>query len=215
MSRTKTTSDLSFYKSRFAPLIYDIISQSMFFFVGGLANMHDHAVSILDIQPGMQVLELGCGPGRLTRSLLDAGAQVTAVDQSESMLIRASKRAEGATFVKSNLVEFRPNQRYDRVIWSFVLHELTEEERAITFKYGMDCLLRGGFACILDHALPTSGLFRRFYANLIQGLEPETAEAILIDGFGNELSRLSILIKERVSLGGGTAQLLRIEKQKR
>jgi SAM-dependent methyltransferase len=46
------------------------------------------------IQPGADVLELGCGAGRLTRVLLAAGHHVVAVDQSPTMLARVPPAAE-------------------------------------------------------------------------------------------------------------------------
>ena len=38
------------------------------------------------LKPGVSVLELGCGTGRITRRLLDLGCTVTAVDNSAEML---------------------------------------------------------------------------------------------------------------------------------
>jgi SAM-dependent methyltransferase len=46
------------------------------------------------VQPGADVLELGCGAGRLTRVLLAAGHHVVAVDQSPAMLARVPLAAE-------------------------------------------------------------------------------------------------------------------------
>ena len=46
------------------------------------------------IQPGADVLELGCGAGRLTRVLLAAGHHVVAVDQSPAMLARVPPAAQ-------------------------------------------------------------------------------------------------------------------------
>lgn len=40
----------------------------------------------LTLGPASSVLELGCGAGRLTRPMLESGALVTAVDNSEAML---------------------------------------------------------------------------------------------------------------------------------
>jgi SAM-dependent methyltransferase len=43
---------------------------------------------------GSEVLELGCGAGRITRALLAAGHRVVAVDQSPAMLARVPSGAE-------------------------------------------------------------------------------------------------------------------------
>ncbi|MFD7659331.1 class I SAM-dependent methyltransferase [Actinosynnema sp. NPDC059797] len=39
-----------------------------------------------EIEPGAEVLELGCGAGRVTRALVELGHPVVAVDESEEML---------------------------------------------------------------------------------------------------------------------------------
>ena len=46
------------------------------------------------LPPGAEVLELGCGAGRITRALLAAGHRVVAVDQSPAMLARVPAGAE-------------------------------------------------------------------------------------------------------------------------
>lgn len=48
------------------------------------------------VAPGAAVLELGCGPGRLTRVLLARGCAVTAVDNSPEMLAGLPAGAEPA-----------------------------------------------------------------------------------------------------------------------
>lgn len=45
------------------------------------------------VPPGAELLELGCGTGRMTRRLLELGHAVTAVDRSEVMLRRAPEAA--------------------------------------------------------------------------------------------------------------------------
>lgn len=51
-------------------------------------------LSLLNINPGEQVLEIGFGPGAAIESLVrqDASVQVTGVDHSEAMLAQASAR---------------------------------------------------------------------------------------------------------------------------
>src|SRR3990172_2399110 len=50
----------------------------------------------LDIQPGMRVLDAGCGPGQWAVALAQAGALVTAIDLAPAMLAHAARRAATA-----------------------------------------------------------------------------------------------------------------------
>lgn len=56
-------------------------------------DLDDLIDSGLHLAPGLRVLELGCGTGRLTRPMLAAGAEVTAVDNSSEMLRAVPTRA--------------------------------------------------------------------------------------------------------------------------
>ena len=65
------------------------------------------------LKPGMTVLELGCGTGRLTGRLLSFGCAVTAVDNSGEMLAHAPK---AAYLVCSDIEHLSLPQKFDVVI---------------------------------------------------------------------------------------------------
>jgi SAM-dependent methyltransferase len=60
--------------------------------------------------PDAQVVELGCGAGRLTRRLLEWGARVTAVDNCPEML---AALPEGALRVLSDIETLNLDRRFD------------------------------------------------------------------------------------------------------
>lgn len=77
-----------------------------------LAYIHDDGFSALAYQaaaalprlfrkfriPGKDIFELGCGGGRLVRSLINEGYAVTAIDASPAMIALARRRAPGGRF---------------------------------------------------------------------------------------------------------------------
>lgn len=70
--------------------------------------------------PGITILELGCGTGRLAIPLSEAGASVTAVDVSRSMLIqcRAKEGSERVKFVQADFLEMDLGEQFDAVVFS-------------------------------------------------------------------------------------------------
>jgi len=76
---------------------------------------------------GKQVLEIGCGEGRLTRRLAELGALVHAIDP-DAALIRKARRALPQRFAKK--VRFKPGQAerlahpaetFDAVVFAWAL----------------------------------------------------------------------------------------------
>jgi malonyl-CoA O-methyltransferase len=87
-----------------------------------------HFPSLWSSVTGKHVLEIGCGTGRHTRRLVQAGNQVTAIEPSEGMLeVAQSKITQGniqfihADFLKETLL---PSGAFDVVIVSLVLEHI-------------------------------------------------------------------------------------------
>src|SRR5207249_1034335 len=107
---------------RLAPLIYDLGAPAVFSFLGGLDALREQVLDLLNVKRGQSVLELGCGTGALTEKLLRRGALVTAVERLEPMILRAHRRAPGATFVLDDILNLPSDSRFDHVLLAFVLH---------------------------------------------------------------------------------------------
>ena len=76
--------------------------------------------------PPADLLELGCGAGRVTGSLVDAGYSVTAVDNSEAML----NNITGASLVLSDIESLRLGRTFDVVtLASYLLNSPLPETR--------------------------------------------------------------------------------------
>lgn len=85
---------------------------------------------------GLEVLDVGCGTGRMVENLRKFGAKVTGVDVSEKMLEVAKKRFGSTEFVLGD-VEDLPfeNERFDMVIATFVIVHLRELQQAFDEVY--------------------------------------------------------------------------------
>jgi SAM-dependent methyltransferase len=65
-------------------------------FTRGTAQEVPFIVEVLELEPGMRVLDVGCGPGRHSIELARLGMQVTAVDVSAAFLEIGARDAKAA-----------------------------------------------------------------------------------------------------------------------
>lgn len=87
------------------------------------------------VPPPASLLELGCGAGRVTRSLTRLGYAVTAVDESAEMLARI----DGVPTVRSSIEELALPGTFDVVLLaSFLVHGPTAPELLRTCRRYVD-----------------------------------------------------------------------------
>lgn len=151
----------------------------------------------LDLQPGMRVLDAGCGPGRLAvpiaRSVGPAG-HVTAVDIQAGMLKRARARAQAAQVTNIRFIQAGlgtgslEHDQYDRALLVTVLGEIPAREAALQEIF--DALKRGGVLSISEVIYDPHFQSRRLLRRLAAAA-----------GF-----------RERASFGGWSAFTLNFEK---
>ena len=110
----------------------------------------DEAAAVRNALHGLghvgSTLELACGTGIWTQELAKLSTHVTALDASEEMLAinRAKLNAPNVSYQQANLFEWRPNQKYDLVFFSFWLSHVPPERLA-------------PFLAIVNHALKPGG----------------------------------------------------------
>lgn len=83
----------------------------------------DEVVAAIGLRPGMNVLDIGCGTGRFTELLAQAGASMTGIDRSASMLAAARKKAAASAtsirYCEGDANRELPAGRYDAVTFFF------------------------------------------------------------------------------------------------
>ncbi|MCO5182518.1 MAG: methyltransferase domain-containing protein [Anaerolineae bacterium] len=101
---------------------YDTLSRWYDWLAASERQHTDAGLSMLAVQLGERVLEIGCGTGRAAAQMAAMGGQVTAIDLSWGMLQVAGKRAAeaGLTVGDGYRLPFRSEQ-FDAVFMSFTL----------------------------------------------------------------------------------------------
>jgi SAM-dependent methyltransferase len=86
----------------------------------------DHACRAAGIDPGDRVLEIGCGTGQLTRSLLARGLRVTALEPGDQLIAIAEenlKDSGAVEFVNARLEDVQlPVERYRAAFSASAIH---------------------------------------------------------------------------------------------
>jgi len=103
-------------------------------------NRAEVIIRNLDLQPGMNALDFGCGPGRLTIPMakkVGEQGRVTAVDIQTGMLQRAQEKAQttnlnNISFVQSAAGDGKlGNNQFDRAVLVTVLGEIPDQVTAL------------------------------------------------------------------------------------
>jgi ubiquinone/menaquinone biosynthesis C-methylase UbiE len=114
-------------------------------------------VERLEVRPGMAVLDLGCGPGRLTIPIareVGPDGEVVAMDIQSGMLQRAQEKARAANLTNIQFLQAGAGEgklgrnRFDRSLLVTVLGEIPDRERALREIF--DALKLGGLLSVTE-----------------------------------------------------------------
>jgi ubiquinone/menaquinone biosynthesis C-methylase UbiE len=191
---------------RLAPF-YDWMSRALLFPFGGDTRFRRRVVDAWDIRRGDRVLELGCGTGLMTRMLVDRGAEVIAVDRSAPMLSRARTRVPEAQFVEHDVTTYVPAGKFDRVVFSYILHELEEPARARALAIARDALAPGGLVAVVDFDDSAREPVRTLIDLYLRVAEPPSARGWAATGFQRELADAGLAVLRSAPVGWGTARV--------
>jgi SAM-dependent methyltransferase len=110
----------------------------------------DRACELAGLAPGATVLEVGCGTGQLTRSLLARGLRVTAVEPGERLIVRARARLNGEVqFVNVRLEEAAlPAAHYRAAFSASAIHWVDPE---VSWRTLAEALVDGGRLALLSY----------------------------------------------------------------
>jgi SAM-dependent methyltransferase len=74
------------------------------------------AARLLGLEPGMRVLDVPCGYGRIAGRLAALGCNVVGVDASERFLEVARQRAPAVDYRLADMREYAPEAEFDRIV---------------------------------------------------------------------------------------------------
>jgi len=112
----------------------------------------DHACRVARIGAGDRVLEIGCGTGQLTGSLLARGLRVTALEPGDQLIAIAAeklKHAGDVEFVNARLEDTQlPRERYFAVFSASAIHWADPD---LSWRTIADVLAPGGTLALIQY----------------------------------------------------------------
>ena len=152
-------------------------------------------VEQVDLQPGMKVLDLGCGTGTLTLMLKSAQptADITGLDGDPAVLKIAKAKSRGVSIQWDEGLASRlpyPDSVFDRVVTSLVIHHLKTTDKRRAFQEVYRVLKPQGELHVLDFAAPHSSrarfmtLYMRRLEEVADNFDGLIPKFIMEAGFG-------------------------------
>lgn len=112
----------------------------------------EHACTVAGLTPGDPVLELGCGTGQLTRSLLARGLKVTALEPGERLIALATEKlatAGDVSFINKRLEDAQlPQASYRAVFAASSFHWMDPD---VSWRAVADALAPNGVFALLQY----------------------------------------------------------------
>ena len=144
---------------------------------GAAARMRASVIDALDLQPGMRLLELGAGPGRLAIEIKRRHPAVTidAVDADATMIARARRNAARArveiAFREADVTRLPDLGTFDRVYATLVFHHLSPPAKQEALAAACRALRPGGSFVVADFGRPRGALQWALFSWIQQPLD--------------------------------------------
>lgn len=141
------------------------------------ARMRSSVIDALELAPGMRLLELGAGPGRLAIDIKRRHPEVTieAVDIDHGMIARAQRNAGRAgvdvAFHVADVTQLPELGTFDRVYSTMVFHHLSPEAKLAALATARRVLRPGGCFVVADFGRPRDPLQWALFAWIQQPLD--------------------------------------------
>jgi SAM-dependent methyltransferase len=112
----------------------------------------DCACEVAGLAPGDEVLEIGCGTGQLTRSLLARGLRVTAIEPGDQLAALAQHNLAGSGdvhFLNTRLEDAPlPRERFSAVFSASAIHWVDPD---VSWQRAADVLVPGGTLALIQY----------------------------------------------------------------
>lgn len=214
---------MKWFYDRIQSRIYDIGMKWCFLPLGGERRCRGGLLSGIDFSPGERILDLCCGTGGATTSILrraGAGSRITGLDLSSGQLRAARRRREtrAVSLVEGDAAQlpFRDGG-FDKVFITHALHEMPRADRYEVLAEARRVLREWGRVVILEVDDPGSLPLRIFFGFwffywLPFNFETPTRRDMLRHGLAQEVKESRFRGTRKTSKSRGILQVVEAER---
>lgn len=141
------------------------------------SRMRASVIAAMELQPGMRLLELGAGPGRLAIQIKRDHPEVSidAIDADVAMVERARRNAAGVgvdiAFHEADVTSMPDLGTFDRVYSTMVFHHLSPQAKLDALAAARRVLKPGGCFVVADFGRPRGPVQWALFAWIQQPLD--------------------------------------------
>lgn len=139
------------------------------------ARIRSSVIAALELRPGLRILELGAGPGRLAIQIKrgQPEVEVDAIDVDPSMVARAQRNAAGLdiAFRAADMTCLPDAGCYDRVYSTMVFHHLAPAAKVAALATARRLLRPDGHFVVADFGRPRDPLQWALFTAIQQPLD--------------------------------------------
>ena len=156
----------------------------------------NRVIELLEREPGIRLLDVGCGPGYTAQVYLDNGYEVSGVDLMPNMVEKAKGRG-----IKAHIGDMRKltsifhNKKFDAIVSVSALQWIKRQEELAEVAKGMHSLLEEGGRIVIQFYPRSSeelmDVAKIFKKNGFSG-------KIVIDDEDNARKRICFIVMDRV-----------------
>lgn len=101
---------------------------------------------------GKTVLDVGCGDGRFSDFFSEHCKKYVGIDVSEECIKSniANNTKENVSYVYENIINYKPEEKFDYIVMSLALHEFDIEQQGVALLNVLNLLTNDGKVIILD-----------------------------------------------------------------
>ena len=110
-------------------------------------RLGEGVVELLAPRPGERILDLGCGPGQLTKKIAESGAEVVGLDASPEMIGQARQNYPELRFILQDGATMQFENEFDAVFSNAALHWMLDPDAVVR---GVARALRPGGRFVLE-----------------------------------------------------------------